>query len=143
MVTKTKEKFFFFLIILIIIIDQITKFIIRINKTNLNLYKFFSITYTTNTGIAFGFFQGSNIIFIFLYLIVFGFILYNYEKAINFFTSSILITGGLISNLIDRIFLGHVVDFIKIGIWPTFNIADSCITIGVLLLIIKIIKAYK
>ncbi len=55
-----------------------------------------------------------------------------------------LILGGAISNLIDRIRIGAVVDFIDIGIgnlrWPTFNVADSCITIGVIIIIITQFK---
>ena len=46
------------------------------------------------------------------------------------------IIGGLLGNLIDRIFLGHVVDFIDFRIWPVFNAADSAITIAVIWLII-------
>ena len=52
----------------------------------------------------------------------------------------ILIVSGLLGNLIDRVFRGFVVDFIDFKFWPVFNIADSCIFIGVIWLIIVILK---
>ena len=50
-----------------------------------------------------------------------------------------LIIGGALSNILDRIIYGSVIDFINFSFWPAFNIADSAITIGVILLIIKFI----
>ena len=46
-----------------------------------------------------------------------------------------LVLGGAVGNLIDRVWLGYVVDFFDLRVWPVFNVADSCITIGVGLLL--------
>jgi signal peptidase II len=51
-----------------------------------------------------------------------------------------LILGGTVGNLIDRLRVGHVTDFIDIGIWPSFNVADSSVVVGVLLLAFLLIK---
>ena len=54
-----------------------------------------------------------------------------------------LIFGGIAGNLIDRVRLGHVTDFIDVSFWPTFNIADSSLTIGVIMLIIILLLPEK
>jgi len=54
-----------------------------------------------------------------------------------------LIIGGALGNIVDRLNDGHVTDFIQIGWWPLFNIADSCITVGVLLLLLQELKTKK
>lgn len=114
----------YYLIILgILILDLITK-------------HFF--TSTVNTGIAFGFLQGYNWIFIIVSLIVLVICIFNYKKHKLEFS---LIIGGLLGNLTDRIFFGYVRDFIDLRIWPVFNIADSVIVIGVLLLAYKMFKS--
>jgi len=50
-----------------------------------------------------------------------------------------LILGGALGNLADRVVLGRVVDFIDLGVWPVFNIADSCITIGAAVLVFSML----
>jgi len=97
------------------------------------------MTYILNTGAAFGIFKGMNLLLIWISIIIIGAILYNYDKIPKDTVPQIgfaLIIGGAIGNLIDRIFLGHVIDFIDFRIWPAFNIADSAISIGAVLLII-------
>jgi len=136
-----RDNLFFIFAFLVVLIDQITKFFIRTNNIDIKIAKFLSIQYTTNSGIAFGLLQGYNMILVFFYLIVLGIILYNYEKVKRFFVPGFLVLGGLVGNLIDRITLGYVIDFISIGLWPSFNIADACIFIGIILLVIKILKS--
>tara|TARA_Y100000310_G_C20181566_1_gene578387 strand:+ start:230 stop:583 length:354 start_codon:yes stop_codon:yes gene_type:complete len=97
------------------------------------------LTYIQNTGAGFGILKGSNTILIFTSLIIIGAILFNFkkitkEKSINIPIA--LILGGAIGNLIDRILVGHVIDFMDFRIWPAFNVADSAITIGALWLIV-------
>lgn len=96
-----------------------------------------------NTGVVFGLFKGYNLLFIFLTIIVIVFISYylqkkDIKKYETIFLS--LVLGGAIGNLIDRIIYRAVIDFIDIKIWPTFNIADACVTIGVAGLIIYYLK---
>lgn len=97
------------------------------------------LTYVENTGVAFGIGKGLSI-----YLSVFGFlallgILIVFKKAIIEDTSGLigicLLIAGAVGNLFDRILMGAVTDFIDLGIWPVFNIADLYITIGILLLL--------
>tara|TARA_B100000029_G_scaffold512416_1_gene609006 strand:+ start:1461 stop:1940 length:480 start_codon:yes stop_codon:yes gene_type:complete len=96
------------------------------------------ITYGTNTGAAFGLFQGGGIFLIFASIV--GIVLVGFYFLRSGLKSSLrialgLILGGACGNLIDRVIKGEVPDFIKFPEWPTFNVADSAITIGVVLLL--------
>ena len=126
------KKAFFLTIAVIIILDQITKYIAKA-----------SFNYTTNTGSLFGLFQGSSTLLIWFSLIVIGIFFFYYEKIqqshLIVKIGSGLIIGGTIGNLIDRILYKAVIDFIDLKIWPSFNIADSALSIGVFLLIIYIL----
>jgi signal peptidase II len=109
------------------------------------------LTRTENTGAAFGLLRGRGPLFILISLLA--------SIAIVAFSREIakmkrwervgfgLILGGAVGNLIDRIRLGVVVDFIDIGVgdvrWPAFNVADSAITIGVILLALNLILAAR
>ena len=73
-------------------------------------------------------------------LIIIGFVIYYYSKYKNLQFSFSLILAGAISNLIDRIFRGYIVDFINVGIWPVFNLADSFNFIGVILIAYIVLK---
>ncbi|OGW06364.1 MAG: signal peptidase II [Nitrospinae bacterium RIFCSPLOWO2_01_FULL_39_10] len=149
------KKYFPLIIIflIIVLIDQITKFYIA---SNFELYQsieiirgFFNITYIRNSGVAFGMFsnlKGSfiQIIFIAIYIIAIISILILYRETHGYSHIALsLIFSGAIGNLIDRIFRGEVVDFMDFHWqnyhWPAFNVADSCITVGVGLLMISII----
>ncbi len=131
-----KKKSFIFLltILIIVLLDQFTKYLVK----NLN------INFITNTGSLFGLFKDSAGLLIWLSIIIIGVFLYNFEKIqksnIKVKIGSGLIVGGAIGNLIDRILYKGVIDFIDLGFWPSFNIADSAISIGVILLIIYFIK---
>jgi len=138
---KLDYKTIFSYILLFVVLDQITKILARTYTVDFKIAKFLSLTYITNTGMAFGLFQGNNNIFLFLYLIILGTVLFNYDKIIpKYKIPFILVTAGIAGNLIDRIFLGHVVDFINFSFWPAFNIADSIICIGIIILAVQLIK---
>lgn len=133
---------YFFLIVVILLLDQLTKYLVKNNLTDLNLIKnFLSITYITNTGSLFGILKGTNVYLIWFSFIVLGLIMF-YWHEINkrdklFFA---MIIGGIIGNLIDRIAYGFVVDFISFSFWPAFNVADSAIVIGIIGLIYYSLK---
>lgn len=116
------------LVFLIIALDQLSKFIF----TDKN---FGIINYITNTGMVFGFLKGYNSLFIIITMFFVLFIFYLFLKEKNIGYSFIL--SGAIGNLIDRILFGFVRDFIDLRIWPVFNLADSFMVIGILLLIWK------
>jgi signal peptidase II len=101
---------------------------------------FFRFIHWYNTGVAFGMFQGKNGIFIALAVIVSLVIIYYYPHIpANEWPLKIALSmqlAGALGNVIDRIFVGYVVDFISIGNFPVFNVADASITIGVAVLIV-------
>jgi lipoprotein signal peptidase len=113
-------------------------------KVNIDILPFFKLTYVQNTGAAFGSFQNGNTILIFVSIIIL-FALIKYRKEL--FTLGklaswgwLFIIGGALGNLYDRIFLGSVVDFINFVVWPVFNVADSFITVGAIMLALCILK---
>jgi len=95
-------------------------------------------THVKNSGAAFGVLQNQRAVFLIASIVVIIAILYYYwqdkseSKLIN--GSLGLVLGGAIGNLIDRVFLGKVTDFIDFRVWPVFNLADSAIVIGAILL---------
>jgi signal peptidase II len=136
---------------LIVLIDQVVKWIVR-KKIGLHqlievIPGFFNLTHVRNTGGAFGLLAGGAssgfrmALFIGVSLLAIGMILYMYSKVQSgqhgIFAALIMILGGAVGNLIDRIRLGDVIDFLDFYIgtihWPAFNIADSFITAGVAL----------
>lgn len=134
--------------LLVVILDQLTKFAIKknfeLNQSIPLIKNILHLTYVTNTGSAFGLFKEFNIFLILFSMVVITVVLYyikkikQNEKVLQF--SIGLLLGGTIGNLIGRIFYGFVVDFIDFRIWPVFNIADSAVTISVILLIILLWK---
>ncbi len=141
----------------IIILDQITKYII---KSNVKLYEsipvidgFFNIVFVENPGGAFGLLANQSVmlrqfVFLFLSSIIAIFVLWFYKKVCKeyyFLSCGIaLIFGGAVGNLIDRFrFEGKVVDFLDFYIknyhWPAFNVADSAINIGMVILLYHIL----
>ena len=95
-----------------------------------------------NSGAAFGMFQEGNLIFTGLAFIVIAAILYYYPHAESGDWSLRLAMGlqlgGAVGNLIDRLLMGRVTDFISVGTFPVFNIADASITIGVAVLLLGV-----
>jgi signal peptidase II len=147
----TKIKWLIYIIGLVYI-DQLTKYLVR---TNFKLYEtkqifpFLALTYTTNTGIVFGWFQTkyANVLFSIVIIVVLVVLIISSKNIVEEFgvvgkiSLCLIISGGL-GNLIDRIFFGKVIDFIDLqwnykNIWPIFNLADSYVFVGVWLLVIK------
>ena len=128
-----KSYIFFLTIITITILDQLTKFIVK------NNFKF-----TTNSGSLWGLFPNATFLLIWLSIIIIGVFLFYYDKiqksSLLCKLGSGLVVGGAIGNLIDRILYKAVIDFIDFKVWPSFNIADSAISIGIILLIIYFMK---
>ena len=98
------------------------------------------LSFVTNTGAAFGILKGFNIPLLIVSLVALIFCIYFYVKEKKLRLSLIFLMAGIVGNSIDRIFLGHVRDFIDLGFWPIFNLADSYNFIGVALLIIVLWK---
>ena len=124
--------------LLVLVLDVISKMLAEKYRPD-----FFMLGYAENTGAAFGIMKGSGIILAAVSLAVIALILYYHikrkmEASVSFFMS--LMFAGALGNLIDRLFRGFVVDFIDLGFWPAFNIADIAITAGVIGLIYVIYK---
>lgn len=143
-------------IFLVLLIDQVSKAAIS-SKLSLGqsipiIKNILHITFVKNTGAAFGIFKNSAYFFIAVSVIAVVMIGAILVKAIrkgkfldNFLCNFglILIMSGALGNLIDRVSLRYVIDFIDVRIWPVFNIADSSITIGTTLIIISFARFDK
>jgi signal peptidase II len=140
--------------IAVIVVDQITKWIIRTELplyTRINVLPFFDITHLRNTGAAFGILRGLPeglrfplfaVVLILALLAIFIFLRKVSENDRVLIVSLGLILGGAIGNSIDRFRFGYVTDFLGFHWfgnlqyqWPPFNVADSAITIGVILIL--------
>lgn len=140
---KKKNIFIVLSIILLIIVDQISKTLITryvIEYSDIKLIpNFLSLTYIKNYGAAFGILEGKKIFFIVITVIALFYLICELIKNKNnkcYLVSLTLIISGIIGNFIDRVFLGHVRDFISFKIFdPVFNAADSFIVIGVIVFI--------
>jgi len=99
----------------------------------------FHITVVFNKGAAFGILQGKTSFLIYagvIFILAFFLIVKKEGKrGLLFMIACGLILGGALSNLYDRIFLGFVVDYLDFRIWPVFNLSDSCLNIGAVLLL--------
>ena len=132
---------------MIIILDQIAKLaavhFLDLGESIPLIGNLLYFTMVHNYGAAFGIFQNTVPIIIWISVIAVGFILYYYDRIPRkkyVVCSVALILGGIVGNLIDRIRLGYVIDFIDFRIWPAFNIADSAITIGAVMLVIYLLR---
>ncbi|MDW7981948.1 MAG: signal peptidase II [Thermomicrobium sp.] len=98
--------------------------------------------YVENTGAAFGLFQGRNPVLATVALLVVVALAVWFRAVVSWWPGALALglqLGGAVGNLVDRFRRGFVVDFIDFSFWPTFNVADSAITIGVLLLVVLLV----
>lgn len=129
--------------LLTVIGDLVTKHIIstqfEVHEVRRVIGDYVRLTYIHNPGAAFGLFPGSRFVLIGISLvavIVVIVVAWNHRRRVAAVIPLGLILGGAVGNLIDRVRLGEVVDFVQIGLppsmyWPVFNLADSAVTIGV------------
>lgn len=138
-----------YLITLILLsVDQFSKYIIR-QKMSLAesipiIKSLFHITYVENRGIAFGLFpQGSSLFIVISLIIILVIIFFERKKVIKSLKERFclgLILGGALGNLIDRLRFGFVIDFLDFRIWPVFNLADSGVCIGGILMVFFLLR---
>jgi signal peptidase II len=152
------RKYHFFIAALVVIFDRASKWVVARNISlhdNLNVIPgFFRLTHVENRGAAFGLFSDSPsdwkvamlILFSLIALVVVSALLWKNSHAIT--TTGVglaLIMGGALGNLWDRLLEGHVVDFLDFSVggyhWPAFNVADSAIVVGALMLVAEILFA--
>lgn len=132
----------------VLILDRLTKYIIIKKLSQGQSIKIFPnifhITLVLNKGIAFGLFKEWRIFFIVTSTLAISFILFyirrNKQESAPSLLALGIILGGAIGNFIDRISIGCVIDFLDFRIWPVFNIADSSITIGAIMLAWSVLR---
>ena len=150
-------KWFFTLILLVVTVDQLTKKLaIRVlrdaGQSITIIPDLLSLTYTENKGVAFGMeFAPAGMLLLLtglITIIVLVYVILSKNRTTLFLVPFALIVGGGIGNMIDRVILGRVVDFIYfdlyhgkifgtyLSLWPIFNVADSAISIGACMLIL-------
>jgi len=137
---------YFLLTVCVLTLDRITKFVvlskISVGESVPVIKGIFHITLVLNKGVAFGLFANKPVVPIIISFIAIAAILtvFYLGPPTKWTVGLSLILAGCIGNLVDRLYLGTVVDFLDFRIWPVFNMADSAITIGVSLLIISFIR---
>lgn len=137
-----KRLTFFLIALIVVALDQISKFFIRANMAlgqSIPEEGFFRITYGTNEGGVFGLFANQAFLITLTAIVgVAAILVYSRYPQANRVLVRValgLLLGGAVGNLIDRIRFGEVVDFIDVGAWPVFNVADSAVVVGVILII--------
>ncbi len=140
--------YFFLTAFLTVLADQLTKLWIQSSMFMGQSFPFLGhvvyLTYVRNTGGAFSLLRGRSLLFIVVACLVLLAMLIFIRRILGMdrvWTFSLgLVAGGTLGNLIDRLRLGgSVVDFIDFRFWPVFNVADSAITIGMVILALKVI----
>ena len=135
-------------LVAVVAADQLTKLAVKTNLVRGESWPaegFLRISHGTNSGSAFGIFQGRPVVLTIASLFAIGFIVYYYRtqsthRRMVRFTIGLLL-GGALGNLTDRLLTGAVVDFIDVGPWPVFNLADSSIVVGMVLLVASVVLA--
>ena len=142
---------------LVVFLDQVTKYavtsIMGLHESFSVVAGFFDITYVRNPGAAFGFLAGAaplfrSIFFLAVTIAAIALIIHyirgSEEKEPLLIFSLSLILGGAVGNLIDRVRLGEVIDFLDVYVssfhWPAFNVADSAISVGAVLILVKMLR---
>ena len=135
---RGNKHLFFALALAILITDQITKYFAQSIAAPIQLTPYLSLTLVKNTGSAFGLVHNANLFLSVATTCVIIGIIYSTKTITRNKLTSIafgLVLGGGIGNLIDRIHLGFVIDFLDLHFWPTFNFADSAITCAIIILL--------
>ena len=138
---------FLWIAVIVVALDQASKWwAVKTLKftQSIEIWAFIKFSLVYNSGAAFGFLSNApgwqNLLFVGIAIVASFVILAMVKRLgandVQVAVGLMLILGGAIGNLIDRLTLGYVVDFIDLTYWPVFNIADSAITVGAVLLIL-------
>ncbi|MFC1750348.1 signal peptidase II [Pseudomonadota bacterium] len=127
-------------VILVLTLDYVSKYFVIKYVPEIEFLPFASLTYTENVGAAWSLAIDPRLLVILSFIILI-FVNHFYLRDLNLDKTMTrvsygLIVGGALGNMIDRMMFGHVVDYISIGWWPVFNLADTFIVIGIFLLIL-------
>ena len=131
-----------FSVLAIMLSDQAAKHLIKHGfrlGQSIDVTTFFQLARIENTGIAFGFFRGMNVLLICVITVIIAMLVYFSPRIVEYAgrlsrISLVMILGGALGNLIDRIFYGRITDFLYFGYggyyFPAFNVADACVSVG-------------
>jgi len=126
--------------------DQLTKAIVTSRLAlwdEVHVVGPLSIHHVQNSGIAFGLFASATLVVILLTTVAVAWMLYFFARSGGRHPvlpiALGLVIGGSVSNLVDRVRLGHVTDFLDLKFWPAFNLADSFIVVGVAILLLTLV----
>lgn len=151
-------RFILFLSLPLYALDQLTKHLvlrsIRPYDSRVVVPDFFNLVNVPNTGAAFGSFRGNNTFFIVLsfvaLLVVMVLLVRSRTRDLWRDIPLALLLAGILGNLTDRLLYGHVIDFLLFNLhirfadpWPAFNVADSCISVAVVLFVIHSFSKQK
>lgn len=152
---KWRDVVFGSVVLLVLLADQLTKTWIRANLAfGQSLWDagFFQILHVQNTGAAFGIFKGHSFtitIVDIVGIIVILALVFLLRRRWSFYDSRLLragmgmVMGGTMGNLIDRLCIGHVTDFLDFKVWPVFNVADSATVVGAIVIAFYLIFLTK
>lgn len=137
---------YFILALLVLAVDQLVKVAVTMNMEplqNIQVIKnIFSIACVRNYGAAFGILQSQTLLLIIISVVAILLVWFNLGKLAHcskiFRIGLALALGGALGNLVDRIRLGYVIDYLDFQVWPVFNVADIAIVVGVGLIIINL-----
>jgi signal peptidase II len=131
----------------VVLVDQLSKSwaVSRLSHGPIHVVGPLDLELQRNTGSAFSFFQGEAVVLVIVAVILVGVLLVMAGRAPTSGRAVVfgLILGGALGNLADRLFRGEngaVIDFIALHFWPTFNVADSCIVVGCVLLVVSLMR---
>jgi signal peptidase II len=151
---------YLFLSLAVLVLDQWTKWLVEVHllpsEAQSVIPGFLNLTHVKNTGVAFGLFashgaDGGAWMLVLMGVVALGavFLYFHFAPARNrlLLSALALIVGGAVGNLIDRLASGGVTDFIDVYVgshhWPSFNVADSAITVGIALMIIDSFRSHR
>lgn len=147
-------RYFIFgsIVAFVVAADQLTKALIRANLAPGEVFfdaGFFRIIHVQNTGAAFGIFAGHSLTIIIVpiigIIVILGLIIlmrrrWSFLESMWVQVGLAMVMGGTIgNNLIDRLRQGYVTDFFDVKIWPTFNLSDAAVTVGIVIIIYRLI----
>ena len=131
-----------------VVADQVTKQVVTSTVAlddSVHVLGPLSIHHVQNTGIAFGLFPNSTALIAFLTAVAVAWMIWFFARSGSRHpvlpTALGLLIGGSVSNLADRIRIGHVTDFLDVRYWPAFNLADGFICVGVLILLLTLVRS--
>ncbi|MCM8820384.1 MAG: signal peptidase II [Candidatus Omnitrophica bacterium] len=143
-----KYRWFLLTVSLSVFVDRLSKHLVMqflSDVGSFSIFRYFSLTLVKNRGLCFGILNNLNLrnfIVIASFIIATGIFFYleRYGKDKQIIIASGLIEGGIVGNLIDRLRIGAVIDFINFHIWPVFNLADTFIVSGVVVILFNHFK---